>query len=258
MSNSSTPLTPAQHQEYVLRFADTALIASQRLCEWIGHAPELEEELALANLGLDLLGQARELLTHAGSLSQPSLSEDDLAMHRSIGEFRNLSLVEQPNGDFAFTIVRQMLLSAWQELLYSELLHSNDSALADFAKQRLPEVAYHWRYASNWFLRLGDGTEESHRRGQEALDSLWRFTGELFDQDAVDAAALASGIGPDLSALQPLWLSRIATLCNESTLFLPTAKPSRWFGKQGDHGEALGYLLADMQSLPRAHNGARW
>ncbi len=245
-------------QEYILRFADTALIASQRLCEWVGHAPELEEELALANLGLDMLGQARKLLVHAGSFSEPVQSEDDLAMRRSIGEFRNLSLVEQPNGDFAFTIVRQVLLSAWQELLYSELLHSSDEVLADFAKTHLPEVSYHWRYASTWFLRMGDGTEESHRRAQEALDTLWRFTGELFTVDAVDAAAQSSGVGPDLTQLQPLWLSRVATLCNESTLFLPTGKPSRWFGKQGDHGEALGFLLADLQSLPRAHDGASW
>lgn len=245
-------------QEYVLRFADTALVTSQRLCEWVGHAPELEEELALANLGLDMLGQARQLLNHAGSFAQPALSEDDLAMHRAIGEFRNLSLVEQPNGDFAFTVVRQVLLSAWQELLYSELLHSSDSILAEFAKKHLPEVAYHWRYASNWFLRLGDGTEESHRRAQEALNTLWRYTGEMFTVDAVDAAAQTAGIGPDLEALQPLWLSRVATLCNESTLFLPTAQPSRWFGKQGNHGEAMGFLLADMQSLQRAHNGASW
>ena len=246
------------HGQYVLRLADTSLVLAQRLGEWVGHAPALEEDLGLANLALDLLGQGRLLLARAAALEGRGRSEDDLAFLRDESEYRNLTLVEQPNGDFAATIARQFLMDAWQQELYGALGRSSDAELAAIATKALRETAYHLRYSSGWLIRLGDGTDESHARAQSALDRLWPFTRELFDADEVDRAAAAAGVGPEPGTLLPAWSARVDVVLAEATLARPADAPFPWYGKQGRHSEHLGYLLAEMQSLYRAHPGAAW
>jgi ring-1,2-phenylacetyl-CoA epoxidase subunit PaaC len=243
---------------YVLRLADTSLVLGQRLGEWVGHAPALEEDLGLANISLDLIGQARLLLTYAGELEGRGRSEDDLAMSRDQSDFLNLALAEQPNGDFGRTIVRQCLLDAFQLELYEALQKSADPRLAEVAAKALKETRYHFRYSAGWVIRLGDGTEESHRRMQSALDELWRFTRELFAEDEVDREMTAAGIAPALSELQPRWSARIDEVLREATLERPADMPYAWHGKRGEHTEHLGYLLAEMQFLHRAYPGASW
>jgi ring-1,2-phenylacetyl-CoA epoxidase subunit PaaC len=256
--SAAAPAAGAAHVRYVLRLADTSLILGQRLGEWVGHAPALEEELGLANLALDLIGQARLLLSYAGELEGRGRDEDALAFLRDPGEFSNLTLAEQANGDFACTIVRQWLIDAWQLQLYGALAASADPRLAAIAAKALKETRYHYRFSSGWLVRLGDGTEESHRRTQQALEALWRFTDELFSPDAVDREMHAAGIGPDLSALQPAWSAQVDQDLAEATLRRPPAQPYAWHGKAGRHTEQLSHLLAEMQSLPRAFPGARW
>jgi len=243
---------------YVLRLADTSLVLAQRLGEWVGHAPALEEELGLANVALDLLGQARLLFAYAGELEARGRSEDDLAFSRDQGDFLNLALAEQPNGDFGATIVRQVLLDGFQLVLYESLEHSRDARLAAIAAKSLKETRYHFRYSGGWLIRLGDGTPESHRRVQAALDDLWRFTGELFAADEIDAAMAAARIAPVLGDLHPGWVARIDEVLSEATLTRPADVAYRWHGKRGEHSEHLGYLLAEMQFLYRAYPGARW
>ncbi|MEX1995009.1 MAG: 1,2-phenylacetyl-CoA epoxidase subunit PaaC [Steroidobacteraceae bacterium] len=249
-------MTP--HCRYVQRLADTNLVLAQRLGEWVGHAPALEEDLGLANIALDLLGQARLLLAHAGELEGRGRSEDDLAYLRAESEFLNLTLVEQPNGDFGQTIVRQCLFDTWQVALYEALQQSKDAVLAAIAAKGARESAYHLRYSSGWLVRLGDGTPESHRRVQQALERLWPFTNELLDADDVDRAAAEAGIGPAPGLLAASWSGRMDEALAEATLARPPPAPFNWYGKQGRHGEHLGYLLAEMQSLHRAHPGATW
>ncbi|MFZ2507761.1 MAG: 1,2-phenylacetyl-CoA epoxidase subunit PaaC [Steroidobacteraceae bacterium] len=249
-------MTP--HCRYVLRLADTSLILAQRLGEWVGHAPALEEDLGLANVSLDLLGQARMLLTHAGALEGRGRSEDDLAFLREQSEFLNATLVEQPNGDFGQTIVRQFLVDAWQLELYERLQESKDPRLAEIAAKAVKETRYHLRYSSGWLVRLGDGTAESHERVQQALTRLWPFTGELFSADEVDCDMAEAGIGPAPESLQPGWSVRVAAVLAEAGLAEPPLTPFGWHGKQGRHSEHLGYVLAEMQALYRAHPGAQW
>lgn len=249
-------MTP--HCRYVLRLADANLVLAQRLGEWVGHAPALEEDLGLANIALDLLGQARMLLTHAGQLEGRGRGEDDLAYLREESEYLNLTLVEQPNGDFGRTIVRQFLFDAWQLALYESLLQSRDGKLAAIAAKSAKESAYHLRYSSGWLIRLGDGTPESHERVQQALGRLWPFTNELFDGDDVDRTVAAAGVGPAPETLREAWSRRVDEVLAEATLARPPPVPFGWYGKQGRHGEHLGYLLAEMQSLHRAHPGASW
>jgi ring-1,2-phenylacetyl-CoA epoxidase subunit PaaC len=246
------------HCRYVLRLADTNLVLAQRLGEWVGHAPALEEDLGLANVALDLLGQARLLLAHAGELEGRGRGEDALAFLRVESEYLNLNLVEQPNGDFAQTIARQFLFDAWQHGLCEALARSKDAKLAAIAAKAVKECAYHLRYSSGWLIRLGDGIEESHRRAQGALAQLWPFTNELFDADDVDHAVAAAGIGPAPDALAADWSRRVDEVLDEATLERPSQVNFVWYGKQGRHGEHLGYLLAEMQSLHRAHPGATW
>ncbi|HVY81479.1 MAG TPA: 1,2-phenylacetyl-CoA epoxidase subunit PaaC [Steroidobacteraceae bacterium] len=243
---------------YVLRLADTSLVLGQRLGEWVGHAPALEEDLGLANTALDLIGQARMLLTYAGELEGRGRSEDDLAMGRDQSDFLNFALVEQPNGDFGRTIVRQLLLDAFQLEVYEALQRSSDARLAEIAAKALKETRYHFRYSAGWVVRLGDGSEESHRRVQSALDDLWRFTRELFAEDDIDREMAAAGVAPSLAELQPRWSSRIDEVLQEATLTRPADAPYSWFGKRGEHTEHLGYLLAEMQFLHRAYPGASW
>jgi ring-1,2-phenylacetyl-CoA epoxidase subunit PaaC len=243
---------------YLLRLADTSLVLGQRLGEWVGHAPALEEDLGLANLSLDLIGQARLLLAYAGELEGKGRDEDQLAFLRDGTDFFNVTLAEQPNGDFAHTIVRQLLLDAWQLELYEELQHSSDERLAAIASKALKETRYHFRYSAGWVVRLGDGTAESKTRVQAALDELWRFTGELFTTDEIDAAMVAQKVAPDLATLKPRWQARIDEVLGEATLGRPADTAYPWHGKSGRHTEHLGYLLAEMQFLQRAYPGAQW
>lgn len=243
---------------YLLRLADTSLVLGQRLGEWVGHAPALEEDLGLANLSLDLIGQARLLLSYAAELEGQGRDEDQLAFLRDGTDFCNVTLAEQPNGDFGHTILRQLLIDAWQFELYEELEHSSDSRLAAIAAKALKETRYHFRYSAGWVVRLGDGTAESKARAQGALDELWRFTGELFTPDAIDVEMAAQKVGPDLAALRPKWLARVDEVLREATLTRPADTAYPWHGKTGHHTEHLGYLLAEMQYLQRAYPGAQW
>jgi ring-1,2-phenylacetyl-CoA epoxidase subunit PaaC len=243
---------------YVLRLGDTSLVLGQRLGEWVGHAPALEEDLGLANLALDLVGQARLLLSYAGELEGRGRDEDTLAFLRDAPQFANLTLAEQPNGDFGQTIVRQVLLDAWQLEIYAGLGESADTRLAAIAAKALKETRYHFRFSSGWLVRLGDGTAESHARVQRSLDSLWRFTAELFAADEIDARIAAAGIAPPLASRGQRWSARIDAVLGEATLARPAQQPYAWHGKRGVHTEHLGHLLTEMQHVPRTFPGARW
>lgn len=241
-----------------LRLADTLLVSGHRLSEWTGRAPVLEEELALANIALDTIGQARMLLQHAASLEGAGRDEDALAYLREATGFRNMLLAEQPNGDFARTMARQLMLSLWLEAAWSALTASRDDVLAAVAVKAGKEATYHVRHASEWVIRLGDGTAESHARTQSALDGLWRYTGELFEHDDHDAAAMAAGFGFDARALRPAWDQALDSVLAEATLTRPKDAWMQTGGRRGQHTEHLGHMLAVMQSLNRAHPGAVW
>ncbi|MBA4287324.1 MAG: phenylacetate-CoA oxygenase subunit PaaI [Xanthomonadaceae bacterium] len=245
--------------EYLLRLGDNALILSQRLGEWCGKGPALEEDMALTNTALDLLGQARLWLSLAAEEAGDGADEDTLAYLRDDRAFRNLLLVEQPNGGYADTLVRQFLFDAWASLALRQLLGSSDAAIAAIAEKAIKEVSYHLRRSSDLVVRLGDGTARSRALLQAALDTLWPYHHELFTGDAVDAEMLARGIGFDPASLRDAWLSYVRDVLAEATLTVPSA--GGWApkgGKQGLHSEHLGKLLAEMQVLPRSHPGARW
>jgi ring-1,2-phenylacetyl-CoA epoxidase subunit PaaC len=255
----STAVPSAEDRfRYVLRLGDASLVLAQRLGECIGHGPALEEELGLANTALDLLGQARLLLTYAGEIEGKGRTEDDLAFQRGEREFLNPTLVEQPNGHFGQTMVRQLLTDAWQLELYERLAHSSDARLAEIAAKSVKETRYHFRYSAAWVVRLGDGTEESHARVQSALEELWPFTRELFDADALDVVMQRAGIAPDLAEVRQAWNARIDSVLAEATLQRPVDRPFSWYGKRGEHGEHLGYVLAEMQHMQRTFPGATW
>ena len=245
-------------KEYALTIGDTSLVLAQRLGEWIGHAPALEEDLALANIALDLLGQARYLLTHAAQLQSADGTEDDLAFLRDPQDFLNLSLVEQPNGDFGQTIVRQFLVDAWQLELFERLQQSSEPKLAELAAKAIKETRYHFRFSSGWVVRLGDGTEESHARVQMALDALWRFTHEMFVASPAEQEAVTLGIAPDPASLAAGWSSRVDEVLKEATLKRPADVAYSWHGKRGQHSEHLSRLLAEMQFMQRTYPGAQW
>jgi ring-1,2-phenylacetyl-CoA epoxidase subunit PaaC len=255
--STSDPVREARFR-YLLRLGDTSLVLGQRLAEWVGHSPALEEDLGLANLSLDLVGQARLLLSYAAEVEGKGRDEDALAFLRDAPAFVNLTLAEQPNGDFGRTIVRQCLLDAWQLEVYEGLLNSSDTRLASIAGKAIKETRYHFRFSSGWLVRLGDGTEESHRRVQNALNELWRFTTELFAADEVDEALVAAGVAPELAALQGRWSARVDEVLKEATLVRPAAVPYQWHGKRGVHTEHLGHMLAEMQHLQRTYPGAQW
>jgi ring-1,2-phenylacetyl-CoA epoxidase subunit PaaC len=248
--------------DYVLRLADSDLILAQHLGEWVGHGPVLEEDIALTNVGLDLLGQARLWFAYAGEIEARiagrGRSDDEFAFLRDASEFRNVLLVEQPNGNYAKTMARQFYFDAWHELLLTQLSHSSDIRIAGIASKGVKEARYHIERSAEWVIRLGDGTGESHDRMQAAIDDLWTYTGELFEMDATDAALVAAGIGCDLAALAPVWLERIGAVLVEATLAVPADTWMQSGGKRGVHTEHFGHLLAEMQSLPRAHPGAQW
>lgn len=244
--------------KYLLRYGDNALILGQRLSEWCGHGPILEQDIALTNIALDLMGQARSWLQYAGQVEGKGRTEDDLAFLRTEREFYNVILVEQPNQDFAYTIVRQFLFDVFNYYLHENLLNSKDEQVAAIAAKSFKEITYHLRYSSEWMIRLGDGTPKSHQKMQTALDELWRFSGAFLEADELDQQAFEAGFGPDLGALKPLYHQKVKAVVEEATLSLP---PENWFqsgGKQGKHSEYLGHLLTEMQYLQRAYPGADW
>jgi len=249
---------PNFHFEYLLRLADNPLILGQRLSEWCGHGPVLEEDLALTNIALDLIGQARLLLTHAGSLEGGQRDEDELAFLRDQHGFRNIAMVELPNGDFARTMVRNLLFSAFQVELWQALQSSSDAQLQAIAQKSLKEARYHLEHAGDWVIRLGDGTDESHVRTQEAVDYLWRYAAELFTSDSIEREAASAGIGPEWSSLEPAWRERTLPLLEEARLRIPQPNAFRSTGKTGVHTEHLGHLLAEMQWMQRAYPGMKW
>lgn len=248
--------------EYLLRLGDTALILSQRLSAWTGHGPVLEEDLALTNTALDLLGQARLWLTLAGEVEGAGRDEDALAYLRDAHQFHNALLVERPNGNYADTMARQFLFDVWHYFLLQKLEKSADERVAAIAAKALKEVTYHVRRSSDLVVRLGDGTAESHAKMQAAIDEAWRYTGELFADDSVDQDMAARGIGCELAALREPWLRHVREVLEEATLAVPDEAaadlPALRGGRQGRHTEELGYLLAEMQFLPRAYPGAKW
>ncbi|CAM3410981.1 1,2-phenylacetyl-CoA epoxidase subunit PaaC [Xenorhabdus nematophila] len=243
---------------YVLRQGDTPLILAQRLCEWCGHAPELEIDLALSNIGLDLLGQARHFLSYAATLSGTGFGEDQLAFGRDEREFLNLLLVEQPNGGFNDTLVRQFFIDTYHVLLHQALGQSCDPQLAAISNKALKEVEYHLRFSRGWMIRLGDGTKQSHQKIQHAVDQLWRFTGELFHCDEIEQRLAEEGIAVDPRTLHEPWLQIINDTFTEATLDIPPESPYRQGGKQGLHTEHLGYILAEMQYLQRTYPNCDW
>jgi ring-1,2-phenylacetyl-CoA epoxidase subunit PaaC len=257
--NATLPKVDAQALfRYVLRLGDLSLILGQRLGEWVGHSPALEEDLGVANLALDLIGQARLLLTYAGEVEGRGRDEDKLAYLREQGAYYNAILAEQPNGDFGQTVVRQVLIDAFQLELYERMADSRDERLAAIAAKSVKEVRYHLRYSSGWLVRLGDGTDESRAKVQSALELLWPYTVELFAEDELDCMMADSGIAPRLSQVHAAWVQRIGAILAEATLKFPTDRPHAWHGKRGQHSEHLGYILAEMQYLQRAYPGARW
>jgi ring-1,2-phenylacetyl-CoA epoxidase subunit PaaC len=256
MATTSITMTETPLVLALLRRADDALVLGHRLSEWTGHAPTLEEELALANVALDLIGQARTLYQYAGELT--GFDEDQLAYLRDAGAYRNALLVEQPNGDFACTIARQVLYTAFSDPFWRAAMASTDATLAAIAAKAEKETAYHLRHAGEWLVRLGDGTEESHRRAQDAVDVLWPYTGELFEADAADHAMIAGGVIPDPAALHEGWDRTVATLLDRATLRRPADGWMQTGGRRGVHSEHLGTMLAEMQVLQRTYPGARW
>jgi ring-1,2-phenylacetyl-CoA epoxidase subunit PaaC len=234
------------------------LVNAQRLGWWISRAPQLEEDVALANIGLDQLGQARALLAYAGTVEGAGRTEDDLAYFRDERDFRNVKLVERPQTDFGVAMARLLLFSAWQCELYAALATSTDPTLAGVAGKAVKEVAYHLDHARHWVIRLGDGTDESHRRMQDALDAEWPWLDELFDGSTVDRSLVDSGVAVDPVSLRDAVLTRLGETVAVATLVLPTVTPAVGGGRRGLHTEDMGYLLAEMQHLTRSHPGVSW
>ena len=244
--------------EYLLRLGDDRLVLGHRMSEWCGHGPILEEDIAMANIALDLVGQGSSLLKLAGETEGAGRDEDALAYFRSEPEFRNAQIAELPKGDFAFTMVRQFLFDAFSVLQWDGLHTCTFAPLAGIAAKALKEDVYHLRHSSDWILRMGDGTEDSHARAQSALNDLWRFTGELFERDAIDEAVRDQGIDIDQAAMQSLWHQRVSDVVSRATLQLPSAGASASGGRRGRHTEFLGHMLAEMQIVARSHPGAKW
>ena len=243
---------------YTLRLADNALILAQRMVELVAAGPELEEELANANFALDFIGQARMLYTRAGELEGQGRSEDDLAFMRDEHEYRNLLLLEQPNGHFGDALVRQFLFEAFYLHLLEALTRCSDQGLSEIAVRAVKEVQYHFRHNSQWMIRLGDGTELSHERIQKSLDDAWRYTGEMFVADEIDVAIQNNFDGPDLLEIQRMWRRDVEKTVADATLELPVDQWMASGGKQGQHSEHLGFLLAEMQYLQRSFPDATW
>lgn len=244
---------------YVLHHADTNLILAQRLCEWCGHGPILEQDIALSNIGLDLLGQTRSLYQYASALLDGEKTEDQLAFLRSERQFKNLLLSELPNGDFGFTVLRQFFYETYQVLLFTQLQNSSNEQLAAIAEKSLKESTYHYKWSAEWVIRLGDGTEESKSRIQKSLNEIWTYTGEMFVPNADEKALIEAGLVPDVSTLRDAWMAKVSAVLAEATLVIPEGNV--WMqegGKNGIHSEHLGYILAEMQYLQRQYPGQQW
>ena len=259
-TTESIVFAPTPLQVYLVRLGDTCLIHAQRLAEWSGHAPILEEDIALTNLALDLVGQARALLTHVGR--QTGFDEDQLAFLRNERDFRNVTLVELPGRragrDFADAIVRNFLLAAWMNVLWARLESSSDAEIAAIAGKAVKESRYHVAHAADWVVRLGDGTDESTRRTRQAVERLWPYTAELFETDEIDTAAAEAGLGPMRVSLKAEWDAIVAPVFTEAGLSIPATGAFRSTGTRGVHSEHMGYLLAEMQTLQRTFPGGQW
>jgi ring-1,2-phenylacetyl-CoA epoxidase subunit PaaC len=244
--------------QYLLRIGDTALILAQRISEWCGHAPVLEEDIALSNMALDLLGQARAVLTHAGLREGAGHDEDQLAFLREERDYRNVTLVELPRGDFAFTVLRNAMMATFFKLLWEKLGTSRDAELAAIAGKAIKEARYHQQHAADWIVRLALGTDESRQRVERALAELWRFHAELFASDAVDDQAAEAGLGPRWGELQEAWLAEMTQILDAAQLEAPPAIPFLSTGKTGRHSEHMGFVLGELQYLQRAFPGGAW
>jgi len=262
MTEASIKISREPSVQYLLRLGDTCLIHAQRTAEWCGHAPLPEEDIALSNMALDLVGQARAVLTRAGQLEAElggaAHDEDQLAFLREERDFRNLTLAELPRGDFAMTMLRNFALATFFKLLWTKLERSSDAELAGIAGKALKEARYHQEHSGDWVVRLGDGTAESAARMKAALDSLWPYFAEIFESDAIDDEAAASGLGPRWAELAADWRTEFADVLGAAGLQLPADRPFRSTGKSGRHSEHLGYILAEMQHLQRAFPGGVW
>ena len=255
---ASIQLQRAPEVQYLLRVGDTALILAQRLGEWCGHAPVLEEDIALANMALDLIGQSRALLTRAGELGGQGFDEDQLAFLRDERDYFNATIAELPRGDFAFTVLRNLIVATWAKLLWERLLDSSDTELSAIAGKAVKEARYHQQHAADWVVRLADGTAESRRRIDDALAGMWRFAAELFESDAVDTAAHAAGLGPRFADLREPWLAEMTAVFDEAGLAVPADSAFRSTGTRGVHSEHMGFILAEMQHLQRSFPGGVW
>jgi ring-1,2-phenylacetyl-CoA epoxidase subunit PaaC len=244
--------------KYILQLADNSLIMGHRLSEWTGHGPVLEQDIAITNIALDLVGQSRYFYQHAALLKNDGSTEDSLAYLRDVSEFKNILMLELPNGDWAKTILKVFFFSSYQYFFYKELIHSLDKQLASIAEKSLKEVTYHLRWSSEWVIRLGDGTDESHRRMMNALDELWNYTGEMFVAADYELQTVNDKIGVDINLLKDDWNKKIKEVFEEATLTVPQAKWMQSGGKSGIHTEHLGYILTEMQFLQRAYPGCEW
>lgn len=243
---------------YLLRLADNAAILGHRLSEWCGHGPELEEDIAIINTSLDLLGHARSLYTYAGEVDGKGKTEDDLAYLRQEREYQNALICELPNGHYGDTIARQFLFDQFNYLLFSSLTESKDEQLAAISAKAIKEITYHLRRSKEWTLRLGDGTEESHNKIQESFDNIWAYTGDLFVQNEADEVVVAAGIAPNLDKLKIEWRKRVEEVLSEATLTTPEDGWMRSGSKSGRHTEHMGYILAELQYMQRAYPGCEW
>lgn len=244
--------------KYFLRLGDNSLVLGHRLSEWCGHAPILEEDIALTNIALDLIGQSRILLTNAAEVEDKGHTEDDLAYLRDVMDFCNCLLVEQPNGDYGFTITRQFLFDAYSFHLYEMLRKSSHTKLSSFADKALKETTYHLRHSSEWMVRLGDGTEESHSRVQNALNDLWMFIGDMFEMDESDEVLIREGVAVNQKDIRVKWERTVEEVLSKATLKKPQTSYMLNGSKLGKHSEHLGFILAEMQFLQRAYPGAKW
>jgi ring-1,2-phenylacetyl-CoA epoxidase subunit PaaC len=255
---SSIEIDRSASTQYLLRIADTCLILAQRLGEWCGHAPVLEEDIAMANIALDLLGQARAVLSLAGQLESHAHDEDQLAFLRSERDYFNLTMVELPRGDFAFSVLRNTLVASWLKLLWQRLGTSSHEELAAIAGKALKEAQYHQQHSGDWVVRLGDGTDESSQRMAAALEELWRYVPEMFDTDAIDLEAASMQLGPLWSELRADWQREVEQILSEAGLGVPATSAFQSDGKRGRHSEHMGFILAEMQYLQRAFPGGVW
>ncbi|MES2679921.1 MAG: 1,2-phenylacetyl-CoA epoxidase subunit PaaC [Bacteroidota bacterium] len=243
---------------YTLRLGDTSLILAQRLSEWTGHGPFLEEDLALTNIALDIFGRAKSLLEYAAKTEDKGRSEDDLAFFRNDREYFNALITEQPNGDYAKTVMRQAFIDCFDLLFYTELAKSKDQTLAGIAGKSIKEITYHKRHSFSWVMRFGNGTEESMTRLQKGFDEIWAYTGELFEMNDTDTVLIKDKIAVDLSSLKPLWEKEIFDLLEKANIKLPETVFMQSGSRKGLHSEHLSYILSEMQSIPRMHPNAKW